>query len=324
MTNNPQESPKPIVGRGKGSKNLTAKEKKFIEEHFDQAGWTDKKMAEELGRNEETITRYRKKAFLQKNISKNYEDQKTDPGGKVRISKDQEAEGRIKFWQAHLRNSTRHKILKNKLMPDDMEFFSEKWAVYHIQFEDMTATEEDTLELLIMIELRMYGNNKALKTSQLYEEDLQKQIDMLGDPQIDVEIEQQRRLRETIISNNKIQLELNKEYRELADKYEKLLRAMNATREQRESKHQVGGDTFLSLIRDFNDRDKRKDIGKYNELMKLAGENKMKEFKKPHMFADGGVEPIIMMGKDYMKTTNDGPIEPSLPLDNTIANKVGG
>ena len=42
-------------GRGKGQKNLTAEEKRFIEDHFDKQGWTDQKMGEHLGRNPETI-----------------------------------------------------------------------------------------------------------------------------------------------------------------------------------------------------------------------------------------------------------------------------
>jgi hypothetical protein len=82
---------------------------------------------------------------------------------------------------------------------------------------------------------------------------------------------------------------------------------MNATREQREARHQVGGDTFFSLVRILSDKDERIKIAKYNELMRQSGEKKLQEFKKPHIFADNGIEPIIMIGKDYVKKEQDEP-----------------
>lgn len=290
---------KKIVVKSKqdGMSWLKPPEKRFIDEHWSQPGWSDAKIAEHLGRNIETIVRYRKKKGYSKDTGKPQivVPKPLDKEEKRTINK----KDRAFVWKTALLSSSRFASIKDKLTNEDKDYFVDQWCSYHVQFEDMTVSEEDALELLILLKLRLLANQKSLKSCRDYQQELEDQIRKLGNPEIDVEIEQQRQLREMTLQLNKNEIELNKEYRELVDKYEKILRAMSATREQREARQTIGGDTFTSLVKQFNDRDKRREIGKYNALMKLASEKKTHEFKQPYEFADKNIEPIILDGKDY-------------------------
>lgn len=279
-------------------KNLQDDEKAFIEGKAADEGWTDKKIAEYLGRHERTIIAYRRKIGVKKKQGGRL-DTSNVKLREVANTENMNSKSKEEAWKSLFKTTVKYRMLKEKLSEKNLDFFLEEWAKFHIQFDDMTATEEDNLELLISLKLRINDNQKALKDCQAYEESLKRELDTREDLQL--ETEEDRRKWEMIIANNKIQIEINKEFGILYDKYEKAMRALNGTREQREQRQQIGADTFLGLIRKFNERDNRDKAGRYNELMKMASNKQKEQWTKPHLYADGESAPILLLGEDSEK-----------------------
>lgn len=280
------------------SRKLTKGEKKIIEDMVIQKK-TDNEIAEYLGRSVNTIQKYRTTVgFVKTGRGKPVFDGNTIQ----RISKNEKAmsEGeKILEWKKAFKQGTRYKRLADELIFDDLDFFCDQWASYNHQMEDMKPAEEDTLEILITYQIRLRHNRKDYKSLQIAEERYRKELGDLFTVQLDLESEDHRNLWEMIISNNNAKKELNKEFKDLTDKHDNLLKSLNVTREQREQQQKIGADTFLSLIKRLNDKEERAEIGKYNERMKFSTETQIKKLKEDYEFLDGTIEPVYLDGDDY-------------------------
>lgn len=281
---------------GKRGTSITLEEKKKIEVWVLE-GKTDEWIAQQLPCNIKTVRKYRKDVGLVKapggSLSVDVERVKTDNIASSNLTETE----KLQIWRNNFVLSFRYKRLKDVLSPRELNDFVEQWCQYHLQFEDMKVSEEDMLEQMLMIKIRIDDNNRQRRMLQLQEESLSQQM---SDKTLDIENENDRRLNEMILANNESMTSLTRDIKDLWEKFNQYQKALNATREQREKKEQIGGDTFLSLVKMFNKERERKRAGEYNELVKKATQRKEEEFLKPHEFADGGVEPIILRGKDFI------------------------
>lgn len=263
------------------------------------SGATDAEIAEQLKCSVDTIIRWRKKFHLKKgpagklkevNISNN-----NSPINSMEVSDNEKKE----YWIRYFKTTIRYKDIKDRFTERDVDFFCDRWAEYRLQLEDTTPAEESAIELLITYEIRIRSNQRAFKEACENEDKLRQQLEGRGDQELDLENEADRFLFELVMSNNRHKESINKDLKDLADRYDKILESLNATRRQREERQKVGADTFLTLVRQFNDRDRRKNAGLYNERMKIATETKLQEVKQPHTFMDGNIEPVILDGSDF-------------------------
>lgn len=279
---------------------LTQSEKKLIEDMV-LKNHTDEQIATEIGRSTKTIKRYRDKVGLKKTGAGKLlvnVDNVQDSG--ILNSIDSTEEDKIRNWTAFFKQTQRYKRVKDSLIDADIDFFCHKWSLYHIQMEDMRPSEEDILENLIMYQVRINHNRNDFK--QLLEREMQYNS-MLGgksDTELDLENDDDRWIFEMIMQTNRQKQEVNKELKDLQDKHDKMMESLNATRQQREARTQIGADTFLSLIKSLNDRDKRNEMAKYTERMKVSTETQIKKMKQSHEFADGTIEPILLDGSDFV------------------------
>lgn len=207
-------------------------------------------------------------------------------------------------WERKFRKSERYKKLQGILMPDELIRFMQDWIVYHIQVDDMLAAEEDQLENMLIIKLRMDDNQAALRMATEQEARLKEQFGGRLDQDLDPENEQDHMLYEHIMSVNQQKNELNKQFLALQASYQETQKHLNLSREQREKAKRVGADTFFSFVKSFNDRDIREKIGRQNELFKIATARKLQQLKEPHKFVDGTYRPIVMSGGDYLTGKN--------------------
>lgn len=283
------------------NKNLTPEEKKVIEEKV-LAGWTDEKISDLVGRNTETVRRFRIKHLGIRKDPVSKGDPKNVAISKQAINRSNLSdEEKMVAWKNLFKKTERFKRLAKELIKEDLDYFVESWARYSIQFDDLTATEEQSLESLITIELRMSENRIAVRQIKEREMEIQQMLNGRDDAQLDLENENDRFYFEASQANNMLMQEKNKEYHMLSDRQEKLIRMLNATREQREQNSKIGADTFLSLVRALSEMDTREKAGKYAELMKRSTEKKRKELEKLQQFEDGNQRPIIMAGESYVK-----------------------
>ena len=285
---------------GMPNKSITDDEKSFIQ-NKSLEGWTDDKLAKALNRNIKSIRKIRKDLGIVKGR-----------GGTLKIDKNSVAPkhdktsnisdfDKLKIWESDLKSSARYRRLLETLNESEMLFFIEQWTTHHLQFENMTVSEENMLEQMIMLQIRIHDNHKMRKDIKQYEEEFRRRIQEKSSEALDLEDEDERLLHEMIMSNNTQLQNLNKELKDLTDKLTTFQKALNATREQREAKETIGADTVISLIRKFNKEEERQKAGRLNELMKKAMERKLDEFKEPYHYADNVIEPVIMMGSDYVE-----------------------
>lgn len=284
--------------KGKG-KALKADEKAYIDTHYHLK--TDEQLAIDLDRSKDTIYNYRHKMGL----TKNYRGEAVNPPEVVtreQVAEEVDYDKKAAMWKSRFQTSKRYKVLSLSLTPDDLGYFMEMWSEYHVQFNDLTPSEEDTLEVLIGCKIRLLSNQRAVKTAQEYEKELKDQMARLGVSNVDAEIEEQRRLYETLISNNKMLMELNKDYKDLTDRYQRLLESLNGTRQQREEKSNISGATFFKFLKQLNDRHQRIEIGRQTELLKISTQKKMENLEtKLITFADGQEDFIVLDGERFKK-----------------------
>ena len=217
---------------------------------------------------------------------------------KANISEDE----KIAAWKQYFRSTNRFKRLSKQLTADDLSDFEDSWARYCVQFEDLKSSEEDQLEMLVSYKLRLDDNRKDYKDVQEAESTIRKMMVDQGlneEKELDLEVTEHQMIWEMLSSNKRLKQEVNKQFNELNGRYTTIFESLNATRVQREQFEKIGGDTFLMLVKSLNEYDKRKEVGRYNELMKLATQKQLVELKKDHKFIDNNIEPIIMDGKDY-------------------------
>lgn len=291
------------------SYKLTPKDKITIQQ-FIQEGRSDPKIAEFFNVSSQTIANFRKSLGIKKTPNgKLIIDENSPSGMVIEAAKRQHIDQHQKrlLFKKHFLTTSRYKKLVTQYTGAQLEEFTEKWIDYHFQLEDMTTAEEDMLELLLLTKIRIDANQMSFLETEKAELEFKNQLDKFENKELDVENEAQRVLYEMIMSNNRLKQEINKDLKDLTDKYERLQRNLNVSREQREQKQKVGADTFLTIIRQMNDRDKRTQIGRWNELVKISTENQLKKLKEPHRFMDGTEEPIILDGSDYVKKLQQVP-----------------
>lgn len=268
---------------------------------------TDKDVAAKIGCSIPTVVRYRKKRGLHK---KGPGKLKVDPDSMSRVSINQQ-EGTLEEkearWAANLRASKRFPRVQQQFIAADVEFFIEQWVTYHMQLEAMTPAEEDILENLIIYNLRIIANQRNMKQLEEQEIMLKRQLyGENGERELDLEDENQKWLWSVCESNDRRKQEVNKELKDLRDGLEKLHRMLNTTREQREQKNKIGADTFLTLVRMFQDKAKRKEIGKESEYIRISTEKQSEKLKKIHVFSDSSQEAVLLDGADFKKTPKEG------------------
>lgn len=213
-----------------------------------------------------------------------------------------ENDPKYQYWINQLRsNAPLYNRIKGLFVDSDLAYFEHKWAEYHLALEDMSAAEEDMLENAVIFKLRIDKNQQALREIQVMEQDLRRRLGGRPLQELDLDDPDDRALFMAIQQNNTAIIDINKDLKELSVNFQNIQKHLNVSREQREQKRNIGADTFLSLIKKFNDRDIRESIGKYNERMRIATEKKLREFKKSYEFLDGTTEPIILDGADFQK-----------------------
>ncbi len=282
----------------KKAPNLTLDQKKAIENYTLVEKKTDAEIAKLMEIRVDRITMYRKKIGLLKGPGGNL-GEKAKEHSRAEINKSNlSLEEKEEQWRAFFKHTKRYKKLSKLYSEYDLENFIEQWVNYHIGLEDMTNAEEDALEIMILHKIRLDANQATFNALQnrLIELDSQ-----LSGKELDLENKNDLMIWEQITSINRQSTEVNKELKDLTDKYIAQQKSLNVSREQREQRQKVGADTFLKLVRDFNDRDRRAAAGKYNERMRLATEKQTQKLKRVHKFVDGSMEPILLDGADYIK-----------------------
>ena len=155
------------------NKKLSKSDIQFIKENLDKLSLAE--IGRRLNCSAKTIERYKKKlldnSYVYEEASVNTDEKNSD------------------FWIKELVNSARGRRIKGILTKGEWESFCQDWAGYHTQLEDLNHTEENNIEQIIMLKLRIdknqydYSKNLELRDSLMRENNIRDIKDLdLTDP----------------------------------------------------------------------------------------------------------------------------------------------
>lgn len=160
-----------------------------------------------------------------------------------------------------LRESPHYLRAKSVLQDDEVGYYEEKWVSYINSMDELTAPEKNALDILIMLEVRIYRFLRLEKMSQNMAKELM-------DPS---QIRHWQR-----------------EINECVDRHKALLREMNISREQRIKEQGQRTLTFLSLLRELDDTEKRNAIAREAAVYDFMAKEEEKKFVDNKFLIDTG------------------------------------
>tara|TARA_R110000765_G_scaffold410893_4_gene509738 strand:- start:1626 stop:2492 length:867 start_codon:yes stop_codon:yes gene_type:complete len=270
------------------AKKLTKTDHKYIRENYLKR--TDGEIADVLGCTVRTIERSRKKMGLMKRGVKENEDVNLDEVNPSNTSDDDLG----RYYKSSLISSVRGKRLRRELGNEDWETLVYEWVAYHMQLDDLTHTEENTIEHIIVLKLRMDKNQKDYLSSVLMRDSLMEETGIRDLKDLDLQNPEESDVYEKVYSASVRMTDLNKEYKELLDKITKMSESLNVTRRQREEKGRVGAETFFMLCKEFESRAVRQKEGRKAGLLRLAAENNERKMRESVQYMDGEIAPQLL------------------------------
>jgi len=260
------------------NKKLSDAQIKFIQESI--ATTSIAEIARQLNCSVKTVERYKKK------IAENT----------ISVSDKQNKDGEFDrvFWVKDIVNSARGRRLKSILNKEEWLMFCEEWASYHEQLEDLNHTEENSIEQIILLKLRIDKNQFDYSKAINLRDVLMQESGVRDIKDLDLTDPNQASVYEKVFAASMRMTDLNKEYKDLLEKSTKISESLNITRKQREEKGKVGADTFFSLCKKFDSKKTRNQEGRMAELLKISMDTKTNQLRNAVEFMDGEVAPQLL------------------------------
>lgn len=293
---------------------ITAEEIKFLQDNcLQMADW---EIAKRLNRDIKTIRRTRKKlgiikgskTSLNKEIVKKVKNKDKVPKTVLLATQKLTEDQRKKFFEKEFTNSINYQVLQKQLTDDEIEFYIAEWGSLCVQFEDILATEKRQLEELIKSEI--IGNRimSNVKLTEDYITILQKEIEDFRSKN-DLTVEENQKRDESLMfmvqKMASISSAMTNDYHKNLEVRNKLLESLNGRRRDRIEQLKKSGVTFAGIVQALRDRETRNIQGRHMELVKMATEKKMNEFRKPIIFPDGSKSPILLDDMSVLDKTNE-------------------
>jgi len=265
---------------------LTLQEQEFIKKNL--GDMTIEEISEKLNRDPSSIEKHAKNKL-------DYKTTKID-----KIKKDSQSSIKQRgFW----------KDLEKQLSTEEQVLFIEYWSDMVKQFrDDVLPTEEfqmiDLIRMEIVISRLLKEEKVILKDVAFLDELLDFEIkrDIDDDEDKRKRSEEINRLRGEIASLRGRRDSLIKEYKELADKKQKLYKDMKGTRDQRIKDIENRKETFTTwIIKQKRDPVFNKEMNQYMEQMRIALENEEKRLGDYHNYMDNTVDRPLLNSETVMR-----------------------
>ena len=262
------------------NQKLSSADLSFIKDNIGKLSMAE--ISRKLNCSVKTIERYKKKI-----------ENATDQDIKLENSIANNDKG-SEFWIRDLLNSARGKRIKGMLTRQEWESFCEDWAGYHMQLDDLNHTEENNIEQIIMLKLRIDKNQSDYSKNLDLRDTLMRESGVRDIKDLDLTDPNQAQVYEKVFAASLRLSDLNKEYKELLEKSTKISESLNITRKQREEKGTVGADTLVALFKKYDSKKTRTQEGRMAELMKISMEKKTNELRNAIEFMDGEIAPQLL------------------------------
>jgi hypothetical protein len=255
---------------------LSNKEKNSIKEWIDQKD--DKEIARLLNRTPAQIFKF-KREYL---------------AGAPQITVNRtEAEEYLRELHAHSSWTS----LQKQFTTEELIFFENDFIEYRKQFKDMTATETKQLHQMITLDIFMQRHNidriqnqeeigrmeKILKKKYNEDTSFQSPQDIQYIQHLEIQIQGAR------VAN----VNRTKEYKDLLEKHQAIMKDLKGTRMQRIKDIQDSG-KFMGILKELELEESRSNLGEITGLMDLAIEKEKARLAAPHIYMDNIVDQPVL------------------------------
>lgn len=284
----------------KGNKGyLTDEEKKFIRDNC--FSLSDKKIAEQLNRDERTVRSFRiNKLGIKKGargqLPKDYASD--DPEKALRASANLSDKERAEFFRTQLTNSRFYHTLKQQLTEEEIEFYLEEWGALCVQFEDILATEKRQIDELIKAEVM---DNRVMRSIRVAEDEIEKLAQRVEELRQDRDMDNDEAAQaidqemcdmiRTMASQTNM---MANDHNKFVDLKNKILEHLHGRRKDRLHKIEKSKTTFIGLVEALREEEIRKVQGRHMTLLGMAKDNKKDKWRKESKFPDGSTDSILL------------------------------
>lgn len=198
-----------------------------------------------------------------------------------------------------LRASLAWKKLKDEFTTDELAYFEEEYVALLRQFkDDVLKTEEQQIRKAITLDIfmRRVGSAKLRLIEDITRlDDWQRRAHREYKEQKAELTEDQRAAKEEFLLNLETQLSSlraaeaakTREYNELDNRHQKLMEALKATRDQRFAKVESSRETWLGVLTELADEERRGAVSLQMRLMEEATAREQKRLGRHHVYGDG-------------------------------------
>jgi hypothetical protein len=249
---------------------LTKEEIKFIYEHC--LRYTDKWIADRLGRPTALIKSCRLRLDSEHNQISDIE--KTNIAKKILHRRED--------WPT----------IRGQYTREEIKLFEFYWSKLMIQFGETTPTEELQIFELINIKLMMVRvlTNKRNSVVEIDKKRRYRDKHIKDSNNDDVDLDLLAGLDKEILSLQSADEFKTKEYKELLEQYDRILKSLKATRDQRIARVENSQTSFAEWIRVHEEEKRRHADANEMEIMKVAMKLEQERLAEYHTYLDGSVD----------------------------------
>ena len=203
-----------------------------------------------------------------------------------------------------LHNEPEWQMIKKSMSPEELSVFEYNYIDLLKQFKgDVLATERKQIMLCLNTQIKLLRHNLAAKRAETELERMQIMLERELDKPVKVARGSEETPRdETMIQTLSAQINgavsaskvRASEYKDLSDKFSSTLKELKGTRDQRIQKVEDNKETFIGLLRKFEEDDLRKSVAIEQFIMGKGVEAEKTRLGELHTYMDGRVDRPIL------------------------------
>ncbi len=272
---------------------LSSKEKVCINEWI--ATYSDKEIAEALNRTPSCIKDYR----LQ------YLDTIENTPSKIEsIPQEDEADP----IRRELHNHSSWPSLQKQFTTEELTFFENDYVEYRKQFRDMTHAEVKQMHQMITLDIFMQRHNidriknleEIERVDRLLKVEYKKEQHLLSQEDIQYIMHLETQLQ----ACRSASVTRTREYKDLLDKHQAIMKDLKATRDQRIKSIEDRG-KFIGVLKQLELEDSRNQVGEIIGLMDLAIAKEKDRLSQRHQYADGMIDQPILTAETVLDNDDE-------------------
>ncbi len=268
---------------GNKSGPLSNQEKEYVERFIQLK--SDAEIGRAINRAEEQIARFRKEWIARQSQ------------GNVKES------DRLQYIDK-LHKNYEWENLKKQFTKEELITFENTYAELMCQFEEVYYTEQEQIFSYITIKIKLQRHNIEVMRAQ---KDIERMERLLEDTYTKIEDEgggnKEGRelligLEQQLAAAKNSSFTRTKEFKDLQDKFDGILKNLKATREQRIQKAEDARHNVIGLLKYLDEQENRKALGVELLLADAAVAQEKKRLTEYHTYLDGSVDKPMLLPED--------------------------